>query len=216
MDSSEIVDTISSRYPTFKSFSEKVCQLFSLLPPELIIIDDSPSPRLTSAVLSSILNEIALVRSHKRNYRVSIINSFSCISPRIFFDTVLNELSDGLPDWQEGCVNPESQKSGCRFNETLDTFLSGLKRTWLSLKGAEPSATMHFVVYIKHIHHMQEKIALAALSLASHCKSMGIPLTLLFTTSSRLQTTLEYLSMQNPFILRPQSSTKVVLFVCCN
>ncbi|EPT02035.1 hypothetical protein FOMPIDRAFT_141897 [Fomitopsis schrenkii] len=74
--------------------------------------------------------------------RYAFADAAACFTPRLFFDTVINALSTHTPSWEDGCENwagPSGE--GLRWNESLDTFLHGLRAVAADVEKDEPGAS---------------------------------------------------------------------------
>ncbi|KZT63620.1 hypothetical protein DAEQUDRAFT_104180 [Daedalea quercina L-15889] len=116
---------ISRAKPGYEHVSAQLSTLLATYSLPFVYIYDSESPRTTSECVRSILEETA-ERSPRLRY--AFANGMACFTPRLFYDTVINALARHTPSWEEGCENwagPSGE--GQRWNESIDTFLHGLR-----------------------------------------------------------------------------------------
>ncbi|KAI0635099.1 origin recognition complex subunit 5 C-terminus-domain-containing protein [Trametes polyzona] len=93
-------------------------------PPSFIFVHDPENARLTSSVVSSILQAITVQNDAHVIISYACVNAVACFSPRILFDTVLNALARWTPDWHRSALNWPGER---RYNDNLDAFVHGLQ-----------------------------------------------------------------------------------------
>lgn len=104
-----------------------------------IYLYDSESPRMASGSVRDMLQDLSESSPH---LRYAFADAAACFTPRLFFDTVINALSTHTPSWEDGCENwagPSGE--GLRWNESLDTFLHGLRAVAADVEKDEPGAS---------------------------------------------------------------------------
>src|ERR1700753_2257341 len=121
--------TIANLINTNETHRELLLSLLSVItsaPPPFVHIQDSTSPRLTNSVLRRVLSALQADPDAPFKYRCAMLDSVTCIHPRVLYDSVLNQLSGFSPIWENGCLNyqhtlsEDDQQS--RYNDSLDAF----------------------------------------------------------------------------------------------
>lgn len=116
-----------STHPGYEKLVSELSSLISTYPPPFIYINNSTTPRITANVIQSILND------NNASIRYAHVDGVACFTPRLFYDSVINDLAGWKPKWDDGCVNWDGSTdeggsgSGQRWNDNLDTFLHGLR-----------------------------------------------------------------------------------------
>lgn len=116
---------LTSSYP---GQSDLILHLSSLLsldpPPPFLYLHDQLTPNLTSRLVIDILLGLRTIQSTP----FAAINAFNCFTPRLFYDSVLNQLNEWTPTWEQGCPNVGATNlSGSSWSDSVDSFLHGIK-----------------------------------------------------------------------------------------
>ncbi|KII85482.1 hypothetical protein PLICRDRAFT_44784 [Plicaturopsis crispa FD-325 SS-3] len=114
-----VLDKISSRHPGYNHLAFQLSSFLISYPAPFIYIHDAATPRLTSSVVKSVLEDI---KSYNGT-RYAHVNAVASFTPRLLFDAVLNALADWRVKWEEGC---ENWGNGKRWNDNVNAFLQGL------------------------------------------------------------------------------------------
>lgn len=122
----QLVGDLSTRYPGRKSFISDIVNLFATAPPPFLHIHDPTTISHTSRFLGVALSALKAV-SCGTPMLFAEVSAFECLTPRLLFDRVLNELADWEPDWEDGAVNWAANALGGRYNDGLDGFMHGLR-----------------------------------------------------------------------------------------
>lgn len=137
MDEEEaFIQKISNAHPGYVSFITHLTTLASTYLPPFIYITDANNPRITASVIDAIFQDVSSIPDAPPTFYAHV-NAVACFTPRIFYDTVLNALAGWKPSWENGCQvwpGDDSQK----YNDTIDSFLHGLRRLRLERTG-DPS-----------------------------------------------------------------------------
>ncbi len=124
MELQHLIGDLSALYPGRKSFISDLVNLFTTTPPPFLHIYDPTTTSYTSKFLTaafSALNEA----SYGTPILLAQVSAFECLTPRLLFDRVLNELAHWEPDWENGASN-WAVTLGERYNDGLDSFMHGL------------------------------------------------------------------------------------------
>ena len=109
----------------YENIAAQLATLLDINALPFLYLYDSESPRMASNCVRNALQEMSERTPH---LRYAFANAVACFTPRLFFDTVINALAGHTPSWEDGCENwagPSGE--GMRWNESLDTFLHGLR-----------------------------------------------------------------------------------------
>lgn len=126
--------------------------LLTTYPPPFIFVHDPTTPRISASILHNFLSELQLPQSgaehpssetdppkQRTKIYVAHIDAIAIYTPRLFYDTVLNQLAGWSPKWDEGCRNWCGGDGEQRYNESFDAFLHGLmalERSFVSERNA--------------------------------------------------------------------------------
>ncbi|KAG8220677.1 OPT oligopeptide transporter protein-domain-containing protein [Butyriboletus roseoflavus] len=137
MDEEEaFIQKISDAHPGYTSFITHLTTLASTYLPPFIYVTDANNPRVTTLVIDAIFQDVSSIPDAPPTLYAHV-NAVACFTPRIFYDTVLNTLARWKPSWEDGCqVWPGDDPQ--RYNDSIDSFLHGLRRLRLERTG-DPS-----------------------------------------------------------------------------
>jgi hypothetical protein len=125
MELQQLIGDLSALYPGRKSFISDLVNLLTTSPPPFLHVYDPTTISYTSKLLAtafSALNDT----SDGTPILFAQVSAFECLTPRLLFDRVLNELADCEPDWEDGASN-WAATLGERYNDGLDGFMHGLR-----------------------------------------------------------------------------------------
>ena len=128
-----------SRPGHYETVAAQLATLLEINALPFIYLYDSESPRLASHHVRSLLQDLS---ENSLHLRYAFANAVACFTPRLFFDTVINALAGHTPSWEDGCENwagPSGE--GMRWNESLDTFLHGLRAVVADVEKNEPGSS---------------------------------------------------------------------------
>ncbi|KAK7052131.1 origin recognition complex subunit 5 C-terminus-domain-containing protein [Favolaschia claudopus] len=120
---------MATGHPGYERLVYEIISLFAGRVPPFLYINDRISVRTTGNVVNSVLSSIS--RSTDASSRVyhAKINAAACITPRMLYDTILNQLVEWQVKWEDGCkIWPGTDEQ--RWNENLDGFFHGLKAAY--------------------------------------------------------------------------------------
>ncbi|KAJ7220673.1 origin recognition complex subunit 5 C-terminus-domain-containing protein [Mycena pura] len=117
---------MASDHPGYERLVDELSVLFSARAPPFLYVHDPVSSRTTAAVINRVLSSLAHSSDASSRVTYAQINAVACLSPRILYDTVLNQLVQWQVKWEDGCANWGGD-SDQRWNQNLDGFLHGLK-----------------------------------------------------------------------------------------
>ncbi|KAJ7496587.1 putative origin recognition complex, subunit 5-like protein [Mycena latifolia] len=120
-------------HPGYDSLVAEISSLVSARAPSFIYVNDPVSPRTAAFVVNSVIS--SLVQSSDALSRVNHaqVNAVACLTPRMLYDSVLNQLAQWEVKWEDGCAN-WSGDGDQRWNDNLDGFLHGLKAVYSHLQ----------------------------------------------------------------------------------
>ncbi|KAI0795005.1 origin recognition complex subunit 5 C-terminus-domain-containing protein [Abortiporus biennis] len=140
--------TPSSSNEGYQLFSTQISDLISTHSSPFIYVCDPANPRVTTSVLRNVLQDLTTNEQRLQNTTIAyaFVDAICCFTPRVFYDTVINDLADWAPNWEEGCNNwnglDEGGSTASRFNDSIDGFLHGLKAIRKSMgRMAEPKVS---------------------------------------------------------------------------
>lgn len=127
MDEEEVlIQKISEAHPGYTSFITHLATLASTYLPPFIYVTDTNNTRITTSVIDDIFQNASSIPGAPRTLYAHV-NAVACLTPRVFYDTVLNALAGWKPSWKNGCqVWPGDDSQ--RYNDSIDSFLHGLRR----------------------------------------------------------------------------------------
>ncbi|TFK50527.1 hypothetical protein OE88DRAFT_1750843 [Heliocybe sulcata] len=173
--------TLSSSYPSQGTLIATLHALLTATPPSFMHITDAHCSRLTSCALKRLLDVIALESDHKTVYASASISAVAAFTPRILFDSILNALARHSPTWDDGCAN-WSCTDGARYNESLDSFIWGIKdvHDYLRRNRNDAAVEVRMVLLVERAERLLPELMVALTRLAELTQT---PLTTIFTSS---------------------------------
>ncbi|KAJ7182827.1 origin recognition complex subunit 5 C-terminus-domain-containing protein [Mycena crocata] len=117
---------MSLEQPGYQRLAGEISSLFSARAPTFIYVHDPVSPRTSASVVNSVISALAQSSDASSRVNHAQVNAVACFTPRIFYDTVLNQLAEWEVKWESGCAI-WSGDDGQRWSENLDGFLHGLQ-----------------------------------------------------------------------------------------
>ncbi|KAF8876947.1 origin recognition complex subunit 5 C-terminus-domain-containing protein [Infundibulicybe gibba] len=138
----------------YEDLTYQISELVFSHPPPFIFINDPITSRISSSVIKSTLSND---QEHSARVYCSTVNAVSCFSARIFYDSVLNSLAKWESKWSDGCVNWTVESANRRWNESLDSFLHGLRavHTYLREQDTNP---VRFVIVIERAERLRSTL----------------------------------------------------------
>ncbi|KAI6102356.1 origin recognition complex subunit 5 C-terminus-domain-containing protein [Pisolithus thermaeus] len=125
-DFDAFVSRLSQNHPGYANFIARLCTLASAYLPPFIYITDANNPRVTASVVDAIFREIPQGSDFPPTCYARV-NAVTCFHARVFYDTVLNALAGWEPTWESGCQTWPGE-DGVKYNDSIDSFLHGLRR----------------------------------------------------------------------------------------
>ncbi|KAJ6618173.1 origin recognition complex subunit 5 C-terminus-domain-containing protein [Mycena sp. CBHHK59/15] len=116
---------MAAEYPGYDRLAAEVSALFSGRAPPFLYVNDPFSARTTGFVVNSVLSSLAQSPDVSSRVFHAHVNAVACFTPRILYDSVLNQLAQWDVRWDEGCSNWRGDDDQ-RWNENLDGFVHGL------------------------------------------------------------------------------------------
>jgi len=126
LDETIPLSQLSKRFPGYEKFISHITTVASSFAAPFLYITDRHNPRITASVLDDIYNNKADA-SDSPHVRFVHINAVACFTARLLYDTVLNALAGWEVAWENGCQNWPGE-DGQRYNDSIDSFLHGLRR----------------------------------------------------------------------------------------
>ncbi|KAI6022280.1 putative origin recognition complex, subunit 5-like protein [Pisolithus microcarpus] len=125
-DFDAFVSRLSQNHPGYEGFITHLCTLASACLPPFIYITDANNPRVTASVVDAIFREIPQGSDFPPTCYARV-NAVTCFHARVFYDTILNALAGWKPAWESGCQTWPGE-DGVKYNDSIDSFLHGLRR----------------------------------------------------------------------------------------
>jgi origin recognition complex subunit 5 len=125
MELQHLISDLSALYPGRKSFISDLVNLLTTTTPPFLHVYDPTTTSYTSQFLTAAFSALK-VASYGTPILFAQVSASECLTPRLLFDRVLNELSDWEPDWENGATN-WAATLGERYNDVLDSFMHGLR-----------------------------------------------------------------------------------------
>jgi hypothetical protein len=125
MELQQLVGDLSALCPGRKSFISDLVSLLATTPPPFLHVYDPTTLSYTSKLLMAAFSALKEA-SYGTPILFAQMSAFECMTPRLLFDRVLNELADWEPDWEDGASN-WAATLGERYNDGLDDFVHGLR-----------------------------------------------------------------------------------------
>ena len=122
----QLIGDLSALYPGRKSFISDIINLLTTTPPSFLHIYDHTTTSYTSRFLGAGISALKAA-SLGTPILFAEVSALECLTPRLLFDRVLNELADWEPDWEDGATNWAATTFGERYNGGLDDFMHGLR-----------------------------------------------------------------------------------------
>lgn len=111
----------------YEYVTHQLSNLITYYPPPFIFVHDPLNLRQCGLAVQSVIQHVTETEVVV-TVSSAILDGISCFTPRLLYDTALNELAEWTPQWETGCSNWAGPSDwGQRFNENLDGFIHGLK-----------------------------------------------------------------------------------------
>jgi origin recognition complex subunit 5 len=114
----------------FEALHEELEGIIEAYPPPFIYMNDTTSSRLTSSIVQELLRkrmEVTRDPGPSKPFAWAYLNAAATFTPRILYDTIINGLTQWTPDWETGCANWSPNNSQQRWNDSFDSFATGLR-----------------------------------------------------------------------------------------
>lgn len=134
-----LAQVIADLFEAYPGREQQITQLASLLPakfPNFLYIHDAFSIDATRSLLLSTLSSLSNLENGTPLTYVKV-DCVACFSPRILYDTVLNGLLNWNPSWDDGYRVFNIEGVDTRWNDSLDSFLHGLRQAPALLNARE-------------------------------------------------------------------------------
>ncbi|KAI6137283.1 OPT oligopeptide transporter protein-domain-containing protein [Pisolithus sp. B1] len=125
-DFDAFVSRLTQNHPGYANFIARLCTLASAYLPPFIYITDANNPRVTASVVDAIFRQVPQGSDFPPTCYARV-NAVTCFHARVFYDTVLNALAGWEPTWESGCQTWLGE-DGVKYNDSIDSFLHGLRR----------------------------------------------------------------------------------------
>ncbi|KAI6101091.1 OPT oligopeptide transporter protein-domain-containing protein [Pisolithus croceorrhizus] len=125
-DFDAFVSRLTQNHPGYANFIARLCTLASAYLPPFIYITDANNPRVTASVVDALFREIPQGSDFPPT-GYARVNAVTCFHARVFYDTALNALAGWEPTWESGCQAWPGE-DGVKYNDSIDSFLHGLRR----------------------------------------------------------------------------------------
>ncbi|KAJ3507727.1 hypothetical protein NLJ89_g6139 [Agrocybe chaxingu] len=184
--------------PGYEQFCNDLSTLLSTYPPSFIYVQDIESIRTTFGVIDAVLQDVSGATPLESTFKVHYVrvDTISCFTTRLFFETVINTLVGWEPKWEDGCTNwsPENE---LKWNENLDTFLHGLRAAHQHLcqqhgigttdkgKGKQRESSyedVRFVIVVERAERLKENLPELIVPLTRLAEMARIDLTVIFVS----------------------------------
>ncbi|KAJ6598242.1 origin recognition complex subunit 5 C-terminus-domain-containing protein [Mycena vulgaris] len=129
---------MSSEHPGYEQLTAEIYALVSVRAPPFIYVNDPVSPRTAAFVVNSVIASLAQSDDAPCRVNHAQINAVASFTPRIFYDSVLNQLAQWDVKWADGCTN-WSGDDDQKWNDNLDGFLHGLKAVHSFIRRSRPA-----------------------------------------------------------------------------
>ncbi|KAH7925660.1 hypothetical protein BV22DRAFT_1194968 [Leucogyrophana mollusca] len=195
-ENGDVIQAIIRKHPGYQKFITHISALTESYLPSFIHITDTNNLRLTSSVLDALFGNASSMPDYPPIHYAHI-NAVACFNTRLFFDTVLNSLSNWKVSWENGCRNWPGDDTQ-RFNDTVDSFFHGL-RILRAQTPQGPSTAAKGKEKEKDIEPAQEEpvmilVVEKAERLAENLPELIVPLSRLAELASNLRSSLFFMS----------------------
>ena len=165
----------------YEYLNHQLSSLITYYPPPFIFVHDPSNLRQCGEAIQSVIRDIR--DASVVSISCAILDGISCFTPRLLYDTALNELADWTPQWENGCSNWAGPSDlGQRFNENLDGFIHGLKTlesTFSQGKRDANSKLEHrIILVVQHADRLKESMPDLIVPLTRLAELVGLYVTL--------------------------------------
>ncbi|KAF8962111.1 origin recognition complex subunit 5 C-terminus-domain-containing protein [Flammula alnicola] len=187
---------VTCGFPGYEHFCYELGTLLSMHPPHFIYIQDTETTRTTSTVVDTVLRDLSKAPPSSNPFKICYarVDSISCFTSRLFYETIINALVGWEPSWEDGCGNWNADID-VRWNENMDTFLHGLRAAHLHLcrrNGISPSSAdkgkgkegghqdVRLVVVVERAERLKESLPELLVPLARLAELSRLDLSVIF------------------------------------
>ncbi|KAK7691496.1 hypothetical protein QCA50_004895 [Cerrena zonata] len=172
----------------YEYLSRQLSNLIAYYPPPFIFIHDPSNLRQCGLAVQSVIQDIR--EASVVTLSCAILDGISCFTPRLLYDTALNQLADWTPDWESGCSNWAGPSDlGQRFNENFDGFIHGLKslKTQLAQEKSKenPRTEYRTLLVVQHADRLKENMSDLIVSLTRLAELTQMDITTVFLSNLR-------------------------------
>ncbi|OSX57417.1 hypothetical protein POSPLADRAFT_1061624 [Postia placenta MAD-698-R-SB12] len=126
----------TTQLPGYETLASHLELLLTSHSPSFIYLYDPETPRIAASAVRSVLQTVS-EQEPLVHLRYACSNAVACFTPRLFYDSVINALARWTPTWEDGCQNwPGTSADGQRWNESLDTFVHGLRDVYAQVQAS--------------------------------------------------------------------------------
>ncbi|KZT42405.1 hypothetical protein SISSUDRAFT_1015773 [Sistotremastrum suecicum HHB10207 ss-3] len=195
MAESSLQSLVADLITSHSAQSDAISHLATLLtldpPPPFLYLHDYLSPNLTTKLVVDILDGLRSVQSTS----FAVIDGYNCFTPRLFYDSVLNQLNNWTPTWEEGCSNfaGADDNNAASWLDSVDGFVQGIKSTQnpaLSVKEKENSshpdksdAASNFFVFVYNTEKFVVNLPLLIAPFTRLREMTNLPATVIFLSA---------------------------------
>ncbi|KAJ7705585.1 putative origin recognition complex, subunit 5-like protein [Mycena rosella] len=186
---------MTSEYPGYDGLVAEILSLVSARAPSFIYVNDPVSPRTAAFVVNSAISSLAQASPDvPSRVNHAQVNAVACLTPRMLYDSVLNQLAEWDVKWADGCAN-WSGDDDQRWNDNLDGFLHGLtavhsfirrKHPVIINKGkskeTEDDLAGQFVIVVERAERLQEQMSDLLVPLARLAELSQLDLSVIFVS----------------------------------
>ncbi|KAF7313925.1 hypothetical protein HMN09_00550800 [Mycena chlorophos] len=160
---------MSDQYPGYEPLVDELSSLISGSPPPFIFIHDPISARTSASVVSTLLKSRASDASTRVHFAHA--TAAACFHTRLLYDTVLNQLAQWQPQWEDGCALWGEE----RFSQNLDGFIHGMVAV-----GAHVGEKPQIAILIERAERLQDNMPELIVPLARLAELTGLNLCVIF------------------------------------
>lgn len=126
----------TTQLPGYETLASHLELLLTSHSPSFIYLYDPETPGISASAVRSVLQTVS-EQDPLVHLRYACSNAVACFTPRLFYDSVINALARWTPTWEDGCQNwPGTSADGQRWNESLDTFVHGLRDVYAQVQAS--------------------------------------------------------------------------------
>jgi origin recognition complex subunit 5 len=155
------LDAVLAAHPTHRALLSILSTLLPAAAPPFLYIHDPHTPRLAGCAVRELL---ASLSASDDAFRATTLDGVACFTPKLLFTRTLDALARHVPMWPD--CRSWTGPGGERYDESLDSFLHGLRALESQVRADNPGADVRMVLFVDHAERVLPELLVPLARLA--------------------------------------------------